>query len=172
MRGRARTAGEARPRRSALGEAAALLARRSRTESELRSALDGHHEPAAVDAAVERLSSLGYLNDAALTRHYVEGRRASGRGAMVLRRELAARGVDADLTESALDGRDEHEAARAAARPRLRSLARLDRERRYRRLAGFLARRGFASDVVASTLHELLDGEPEAEPTEETASRR
>jgi len=137
----------------------------------MRSALDGRHEPAAIDAAVERLSSLGYLNDAAWTRHYVEGRRASGRGAMMLRRELTAHGIDADHAESALDGRDEREAARAAARPRLRSLAGLDRERRYRRLAGFLARRGFASDVVAATLHELLDGEPQMEATETAAGR-
>ena len=171
MRGRARTSAEERPRRSALGEAAALLARRARTESELRSALDARHEPLAVEAAVERLRSLGYLNDEALARHYVEGRRANGRGSMVLRRELAGRGVDAELAEAALDGRDEREAARAAARPRLRSLAGLDRERRYRRLAGFLARRGFASDVVASTLHELLDEAPEAEAARETARR-
>jgi len=162
MRGRERAATDERPRRSALGEAAALLARRARTESELRAALDSRHEAEAVDAAVERLRSLGYLNDAAWTRHFVEGRRARGRGGRVLRRELADRGIDAQLAESALEGRDEREAARAAARPRLRSLAGLDRERRYRRLAGFLARRGFASDVVASTLHELLDGTPEA----------
>jgi regulatory protein len=162
MRGRERAATDDRPRRSALGEAAALLAPRARTESELRAVLDGSHEPEAVEAAVERLRSLGYLNDAAWTRHYVEGRRSRGRGTRVLRRELADHGIDPTLAESALDGRDEREAARAAARPRLRSLAGLDRDRRYRRLAGFLARRGFGSDVVASTLRELLDGEPEA----------
>lgn len=164
-RGRGGVTTSQRTPRSALREASALLARRARTESELRSALAGRHGLTELDAALGRLRALGYLDDAAWARHYVESRRGSVRGAGLLRRELLGRGVDVELAEEALAGRDELMAARAAARPRLRTLAGLAGlagERRYRRLASFLARRGFAPAVVVQTLRELLGEEFEA----------
>ncbi len=169
--GRARRPANKRPKRSPLGDAAALLARRSRTESELRAALSSRHESVAVDAAITRLNMLGYLDDASWARHYVDGRRARGRGAILLRRELARHGVSAELSELVLSGRDERDLALTVAQTRLRALVGLDREQRYRRLAGFLSRRGFASDVVTATLHDVLDGEFVGGVTEEMLSQ-
>ena len=149
--------------RGALAEAVALLAHRARTSSELREALAGRHAPGELEAALERLRHLGYLDDEVWARRYVESRRGRGRGSWLLRRELLQRGVDAGVVEAVLAGRDELAAACAAARPRLRASDELRAEQPSRRLAGFLVRRGFAPDVVAQAVRELLGKEFETQ---------
>ena len=140
-----------------------LVARKPRSESEIRRTLLTHaaaFEPSEVDAAMARLRDLGAVDDSRWAASYVAQPRANGRGARLLRRELGQRGVqDADATE-ALDGRDEGAAALAAALKRTRSLRGLDREAARRRLYDFLRRRGFDDSVarraMETTLAELL----------------
>ena len=52
---------------------------------------------------------------------------------------------------------DEYETALALARRKARSLAGLERDVAYRRLAGMLARRGFGAGTVHRVLREVLD---------------
>ncbi len=144
-----------------------LVARKPRSESEIRRALLTHaaaFEPSEVDAAMARLRDLGAVDDSRWASSYVAHPRADGRGARLLRRELGQRGVqDADATE-ALDGRDEGAAALAAALKRTRSLRGLDREAARRRLYDFLRRRGFDDSVarraIETALAELLAEAP------------
>ena len=71
---------------------------------------------------------------------------------------------DAMPLPSDLDPEAEFEVARSLARKRLPGLAGLDPQARYRRLAGALARRGFAGPVVHAVLREVLADEvPELE---------
>ncbi len=136
-----------------------LLARRPRTESELRSALAAEHPAEAVEQAVARLRTLRYLDDEAWAAAHLSTARAQQRGALLLRRELLARGVSAAIADAALAGREDRTAALAAARHRLRALQRLERGPRERRLRGYLHRRGFAAETVNSVLLELLDAQ-------------
>ena len=157
---RARRA-KSRAPRGAVSEAVRLLARRSRPESELRGRLAGRHDPAEIEAALALLRHRGYLDDEAWARRYVESARGSGRGAALLARELRARGIDAETAGRALSGRDEHAAARRAARARLRRLAGRRGPAPARSLAAFLLRRGFACDVVEESVRALLQREPD-----------
>jgi regulatory protein len=106
-----------------------------------------------VAPVLDRLTEVGLVDDRAYARVYLERRAASRpRGARLLRGELLAKGVPADVADEALaerrDATDPVEDALKALRPWLpRNLALEPRERR-RKLWQFLARRGFSSDVI------------------------
>ena len=125
--------------------------------------------------AVERLGELGYLDDDAFARAWVESRdRAKPRGEHALRRELGQKGVDRTLVDSVLDDRREDAAVGAgdvdaspvsadeAAAERLlaKKLPAIRREadprRRLQRAYGLLARNGFGPDVCSSVSKRLL----------------
>lgn len=91
-----------------LAAAARLLENRSRTKAEVRRRLtEQGFRPDLVEGAVVRLVELGYLDDAAFARAWVESRdRARPRGARALRDELRRKGVTADDAEAALAGRE------------------------------------------------------------------
>lgn len=170
---------ERRERRSAITDpgivmaaGAALLAIRARTTHELRERLLALGYPSAlVEETLDRLVALGYLDDEAYARAWVGGRdRSRPRGAMALRRELTRKGLDRDLVEETLRGRDveavaasadadadsprrEHGAADLAAalrlldRKRSALLREEDPRKRRQRAYTLLARNGFDPGV-------------------------
>jgi len=141
-------------RLGALEAALRLLSLRPRTERDLRERLERRrgYRPEAVDAAVSRMRELGYINDAAYAKLYVETRQASPRSKRALTFELGRKGVHRDHTDVALEDYDDVEAAYAAAQRKLRSLAAADRVTFERRLGNFLASRGFGFGVARSTI--------------------
>jgi regulatory protein len=142
-----------------------LLTVRPRTRAELEAAFAKRKVPA--DAAAEvlrRFGDVGLIDDAAFARGWVEagGRRQRGRRALA--QELGNKGVARELISEALAERDQEAelaAAVAFARKRAPAMAGLDRQIRYRRLSGALARRGFAADVVLAAVRESLQDVPE-----------
>ena len=134
-----------------------LLARKPRTERDLRAALGDAFQPIDIDRALARLHELGYLDDRAWSERYVAGQRAQTRGRSLLRNELRARGVADDVVAEALDGRDELVVATEVAQRKARSLrSEADEERRSRRLYDFLRRRGFSDDVARQAMRAAL----------------
>ncbi|MCL4214344.1 MAG: recombination regulator RecX [Gemmatimonadales bacterium] len=132
------------------------LARRARSTEELRRWLRTRgFEPAPIERTLDRLTTLGLLDDEAFARGFAHGR-ATGRmfGARRIAAELARRGVAsgvisrvmAELREST--GSDESAAVEAAAARRARSLRALQPEAARRRLTGWLLRRGFGAGEV------------------------
>lgn len=112
---------------------------------------------------IEKLTELGFLNDAEFAKQFARSR-AVGRG-MSKRRiqaELARRGVSRDLADIALaevideEQIDESAQIQAIADKKMRSLAKLAPDVQRRRLYGFLARKGYSSDLVMSTVLDLL----------------
>lgn len=143
----------------AVRHAMGLVARKPRSESEIRRALLAHaaaFDASEMDAAMARLRDLGAVDDSRWATSYVAQPRASGRGARLLRRELNQRGVDSTDVTSALDGRDEGAAALAAALKRTRTLRGQDREAARRRLYDFLRRRGFDDSVARRAIETAL----------------
>jgi regulatory protein len=137
------------------------LAAQARTRAELSKALESKQVPAGAAAAVlDRMEAVGLVDDEEFARDWVESRqqrRHLSRAA--LRRELTAKGVDRDQIDVALeqvDADDELEAARSLAAKKARSMAALDSQVRYRRLAAMLGRRGFSSGVIARVTAEAL----------------
>lgn len=117
---------ERRERRSAITDpdivmaaSAALLAIRSRTTHELRTRLVALGYPLElIDVTLDRLATLGYLDDEGYARAWVASRdRARPRGAMALRRELLRKGLGKELVDATLHERDQAAAAGDAGSP-------------------------------------------------------
>ena len=134
----------------------ALLARRARTAAELlRERLAERFEAPAVTAALRRLSNLGYVDDRAWGDAYVAHVRSAERSAHLLRSELRARGLGADLAAAVVASHDDDAAALAAARRLARASRGREPEVRTRRLRGALARRGFAAETIERAIAAL-----------------
>ncbi len=88
---------------------------RSRSVAEVRRRLSqAGYRPELIAGAIERLTTIGLLDDALFARLWIESRdRARPRGEAALRRELSLRGVDRELINAALEERRD-EAASAA----------------------------------------------------------
>jgi len=99
-----------------LNAAARFLEVRPRSVAEVRRRLrSAGYAAGLVERAVERLVELGFLDDAAFARAWVESRdRARPRGERALRLELRQKGVGREETDEALDGRRDEAAARSA----------------------------------------------------------
>lgn len=133
-----------------------MLAFRARAAGELRRNLVRKGEdPSLVDAAIERLTRAGLLDDSAFARQFARTRAAAGRASRRrIQAELVRRGVSRETSDTAIsevfaeEAVDEAEAAVEAARRKFRSLSAVDPAVRYRRLYAFLARRGYDGDVI------------------------
>jgi regulatory protein len=128
---------------------------RSRVEVERRLHRAGYGE-GTVDAVVGRLVELGYVNDGEFARTFVEGR-AAKYGPRRLMRDLRQGGVDPEVSRQAVDerfeGDMERQAAFAAAKRRYNTEEGSDAQ--SRRVYGFLARRGFSTEVCAEVASEF-----------------
>jgi regulatory protein len=143
-----------------------LLAVRPRSAAELarRLRMKGY-EPEIGEEVIVRLRDLGMIDDAAFAGTLVRDRvRLKPQGARRLANELRAKGVDDETARAAIretmDGEqtDERELARRAAE-KWRPRAGEEPARARRRLHGYLARRGFDSDVIREVLDEATPDE-------------
>lgn len=139
-----------------------LLNGRPRSSAELRDRLARKEfAPEAVEAAIQRLSTLGLIDDNAFARFWIENRQIiRPRGAGALRDELRRKGIDAGIIADALSDPelvgDEAEKAMTLARKALRKYAAAaDRHTFTRRMGGYLQRRGFHFDVVRPIIDRL-----------------
>ena len=142
-------------RLGAIEAALRLLAAGPRSERDLRERLSRRrgYRSEAVDAAVQRMQELGYLNDAAFARFWVESRQAgTPRSRRALAFELSRKGVGREQLDVALEGVTDAEAAYDAAQRRLRALQGADRQTFERRLGSFLNSRGFGYGVARATV--------------------
>jgi regulatory protein len=141
-------------RRSAFDTAGAMLARRPRSEREIRRRLAQRRcDAPIVEETVERLRALGLIDDAAFALAWAESRDRSGpRSRRVVAGELRAHGVDASIARDASATIDEEDAAYRLAQKRAVVLRDADLRAFSERLGGYLQRRGFGWDVVRDTV--------------------
>jgi len=136
-----------------------LLSRRQRTQQELHTALGKSFAPDEATHAVERMGELGYLDDEAWAKNYVNGPRANGRGRAMLQRELSQRGIEQTVAATAIEAHDERTAAAEAARKRVRALRNVEEPKRSRRLYDFLRRRGFSDPIARDAMNVALQAQ-------------
>lgn len=146
---------------SAFRAALRALERRSFARRDLaRRLVQRGHPPDAADAALQRASDLGLVDDEKFACHFIETRFARGRGPARLRRELTGLGVAPALVDQLLGQAVPPELARermtALARKRANQLAGLDPEIRRRRVLAFLARRGYRGPDVIGLVRGLI----------------
>ena len=152
MKSRAPNSSRGRPSRSCFDTALNLLARRAHSAAELRLKLArrGYGDD-ELSGTMERMRSLGYLDDDAFADGLVR-RRGADRSRLWISRELAARGVDRETVARALACVDSETELEAARREVARSLRAGQRNYDYRKVAGRLLRRGFAASTVRAAL--------------------
>ncbi|SCF95755.1 regulatory protein [Streptomyces sp. MnatMP-M17] len=143
-----------------------LLTGTPRTRKQLADALEKRDIPEdAAEEVLSRFEDVGLIDDAAFADAWVESRH-HGRGLArrALARELRTKGVDAALIEEAvgqLDADQEEATARELVARKLRATSGLERDRRLRRLAGMLARKGYAEGMALRVVRQALEEEGE-----------
>jgi regulatory protein len=139
------------------GRAIRLLAQRDHSRAELARKLAGHGSEQEIDATLERMIELGLQSDSRFAQAWIRSK--SGRfGVARLRHDLAQRGVDREIIDSALASEcpsDEIDRARAVWAARFGHRARDRRE--WAKQARFLQGRGFSSAVIGKLLKENPD---------------
>lgn len=114
---------------------------------------------------LDRMVEVGLVDDAAYARMLVRSRQESrGLARRALSQELRRKGVPDALIEGALadvEPDSERGRARELVDKRLRTMRGLDKTVQTRRLAGFLARKGYDSAVAFQVIREALDDLPE-----------
>jgi regulatory protein len=148
--GPAEAAGRSQSER-AIDLAYKAVARRERTVAELRGYLERRRiGPEAVEDAVEELTATGFLDDARYAMRFAEDKRELEHwGSERIARELARRGVPAELVEAALCDRGheaELESAVTLLGERFPTPPGDDRERN--RALQLLVRRGYAPELA------------------------
>ncbi|MFE0378653.1 recombination regulator RecX [Streptomyces inhibens] len=143
-----------------------LLTGSPRTRKQLADALHQRGIPEeAAEEVLSRFEDVGLIDDAAFADAWVESRH-HGRGLArrALARELRTKGVDSALIDVAvgrLDSEQEESTARELVDRKLRATRGLDREKRLRRLAGMLARKGYPEGLALRVVKRALEEEGE-----------
>jgi regulatory protein len=122
---------------------------------------DREFPPDIVSSVIDYLIKLGYLNDEQFARQWAASRvRSRGFGRRRLEQELRSKGVSSVTIKETLgalfEDAPEAEVARKEADKKLRTLTRFGPEVRRRRLAGFLERKGFSSEIIRTILRTVL----------------
>ena len=134
-----------------LQRALAYLARRDRTEAQVRRRLEADGiDSHVVPGVLERLQDLGYVDDERFARTYAEDRRTlDGWGSERIARGLSEAGVHPDLVASMLETRPRDEELAGALEVLDRRLVEAPSDDREREKAlGLLVRRGYELDLA------------------------
>ncbi|MET9930974.1 MULTISPECIES: recombination regulator RecX [unclassified Streptomyces] len=143
-----------------------LLTGTPRTRKQLADALRKREIPDEVaEEVLSRFEDVGLIDDAAFAGAWVESRH-HGRGLArrALARELRTKGVEPTLIQEAveqLDSEREETTARELVARKLRATRGLERDRRLRRLAGMLARKGYPEGMALRVVRQALEAEGE-----------
>jgi regulatory protein len=147
----------------AYARAIAMLAARARSSRDLRKRLvDKGVDPSVADKVIARLIDRKLLDDGAYAESRARASLSRGRSSRRVLNDLASKGVDRSVASAALGsamgerGEDERAVCERAAQKKLRSLTRAEPAERRQKLYAFLARQGFASDVVRAVVRAAL----------------
>lgn len=156
--------GEPEPLEDAVARAVAFIRRSTAntpaSEGRLRDKLARRDTPARViDLALEQARRERLVDDAALAAALAEERRAKGHAATRIRMDLRKRGLPDDLIDQALaatEREDPEAVAFGVARAKAPSYGQLEPEAAFRRLVGYLARRGHPEGLARKVAREVI----------------
>ena len=139
------------------------LARSSQSRGEIADLLRRREiDPIVAEAEIERLESVGLIDDRALAIDLIDRLRTRKKlGPSALRNELMRRKLDRSAIDEALaepdDGASDDDLIVELARDRARRLGGLDRSTAERRLIDFLARKGHFGSTAREAARRALD---------------
>ena len=144
--------------KTAKSQALKHLSYRYRSKRELIQYLEKkEHAPSVIQKTIQYLVSLNYINDQRFAMEWGRSRIENKKfGKERVRQELFTKGIASNIIEIALDtlydANPEKDLALACASKKLASLHGLEPEKKTRRLAHYLQRRGFSADIIYETL--------------------
>ena len=114
----------------------------------------------AIETSIAELIRSGHIRDRKYAENWIVRRQKSNpRGKTLLKRELVDKGIDRETAEqvvAAVETEDETKVALEIAQKRAKQYKRLPTHVAKRRLHGFLARRGFGSEIVRQVLEQIF----------------
>ena len=151
----------------AVNTAAHFLSYRPRSTQEVRRNLKEKETPEdVIEAAVEKMAVMGYLDDAAFARYWVDNRsQFKPLSHRALRQELRQKGLSDTVIDEALGEQSEPDLAYKAATTQLRKLRNRSVKEFKTKINAFLQRRGFSysttQDVVRRMIEALETDDPD-----------
>lgn len=138
------------------------LAYRNRSSHEVREHLSKKgFPPPIVENTVDYLKSLNYLNDKNFAQSWGRSRTQTKKiGKQRLRHELLTKGLESEIVKDALQSIyseiDELQLARDCVQKKISGMKEMDINKKRRRMAQYLARKGFTAATVYAILGQLL----------------
>lgn len=137
-----------------------LLSYRQRTEKEIRDSLlrKGYNEE-SINNAVDFCIKYNYIDDKKFAESFLKDKiNLNKLGPERIKYELRLKGVDKDIIEDVLYVKydDQFEMARDLAFKKISSYKNDDRNAQYRKLSGFLQRKGYSYGVISKVLKDVL----------------
>lgn len=137
-----------------------LLSYRQRSEKEIYTALKRKDcEEVYIYKAMEYCRMQGYLDDRAFAESFIRDKLNLNKlGIERIKYELMSKGVSRDIIDDVLvvDKDDQFEAALDLAQRKLPSYKNDDKNGIYRKLSGFLQRKGYTFDIISKVMKETL----------------
>lgn len=139
-----------------LDKAYRFLSYRARSEKEMQDKLLEKFETETVQEAIKRLKKYNLINDKDFATAWIRSR-LCGRSKRALEFELKNKGVAKNIIDEALGAvsiDDEYNAAieLVAKKPKYRNL---DRNEAYKKIGGYLSRRGYSYDIIKRVINEM-----------------
>jgi regulatory protein len=131
---------------------------RARSEEELRRHLliKRKFDAESVERAVEKLKEVRLIDDKSFAESWTKDRLTfKPRSRLMIKRELLLKGVDKETAGAVIEEIDDGESAYQAGLKKARLLKNLEYPDFYRKLAGYLGRRGYSGDVVHGAVKRL-----------------
>jgi regulatory protein len=146
--------------KKAKGYALRLLKLRPRSRGELWSKMAGKgYDQAVIIDVLEALTQMGFIDDAAFAKAWLQYRLNKPVGFRQVERELIDKGIPKDVIRGhwaeVKESYDELEVVRALAKKRTRQYNNIDPLKRKKRMMDYLARRGFQLDVIMKVIKEI-----------------
>lgn len=155
--------------------AALRYARRStaaapRSEARLLQALERRFPPVVAAVALQRARAHGIVDDRAFAVALVDDARRRGHAPLRIRTTLERRGFPPEIIDpvmAAVEDTDPEAAAFALARRRVGALRTTDPETAFRRLVGYLARRGYTEALARKVARQAVFHDRDTQRTAE-----
>ncbi len=140
-----------------------LLSYKMRTEKELSDKMrEKEHSEEAIEDAISKLRQKGYVDDGKYALMYANekmNKKASGR--KLVSHKLRQKGIDSEIVSLAIEevsseDKEYEQALDAAAKKMKTTYRNDDKNAVYRKLGGYLSRRGYPYSIVSRVLREVL----------------
>ena len=137
-----------------------LLSFRQRSEKEIYTSLKRKgYEEVYIENAIDYCRTQKYLDDKSFAKAFIKDKiNINKLGEQRIKYELQKKGVSQEIIDDVLvlDKDDQLEAALKLAEKKLPSYKKDDKNAVYRKLSGFLQRKGYSFEIVSKVMREIL----------------